>query len=108
MSNSCISDSLLEFLKPRQDWPLESPHDLLLLAREVLGRDSPAKPVARLQSLPIGRNRRTKLPGKPILCASSSAYPTEISAAVNRPAQSISLLATAASTPRSRPKNHFA
>ena len=43
---------------------LETSRDLLLLTGEILGRDSPAKPFARLQSLPVGRNRRTELPGE--------------------------------------------
>src|ERR1700676_1487822 len=42
---------------------LASPRDLLLLTGEILGRNRPAKPPARLPSPPIRRNGRTKIFG---------------------------------------------
>lgn len=46
------------------DRTLGAPRDLLLLAGEILGRNRPAKPIARLQTLPIGGHCRTEFPGQ--------------------------------------------
>ena len=53
--------------------PSRPPRHLLLLAREIFGRDRALESVARLQALPVGGDVGSEIPASPMFSASRSA-----------------------------------